>query len=418
MFLEEVTRRKLPLLIILPFHVARFEKDFAPADWQRVQAFVNNALQVEEINGAASDAEAYMEAGERTVEQADIVIAVWDGKPAVGLGGTADAVAHARMLEKPLIWINPVTGSVVEERFERLSPRKVIEVGNDSPRKTVEQHFQRLDESATRQAPQARQLIQQIILIHLFASAVGLSVPTFGLHGLVGSSIILIELAVLVAAFLLTSTQHRKHEGWMRMRIEAEICRSFLATWQLRYRAGHFSKIAIHGFDRLCKNLRLIQCLDGNLQPTLAEACNDYLETRIRSQINYFNEQSTKAHRAHQRLKIFALGCTATAALVTASRLVLSYFAIEGMAAAVPELLSLVLPLVSAALFSIILTQEYSRRAERNGEMVAMLEHAVRQLSVVRTWNGLARIAAETEGQLIQEVVEWHAYSRFVATSH
>jgi hypothetical protein len=41
-----------------------------------------------------------------------------------------------------------------------------------------------------------------------------------------------------------------------------------------------------------------------------------------------------------------------------------------------------------------------------------------RQLTLVRTWNGLAHIAAETEGHLIQEVVEWHANSRFVATSH
>jgi len=49
-----------------------------------------------------------MEAGEKIVEEADIVVAVWDGKPAAGLGGTADIVEYARELEKPLIWINPL----------------------------------------------------------------------------------------------------------------------------------------------------------------------------------------------------------------------------------------------------------------------------------------------------------------------
>ena len=96
----------------------------------------------------------------------------------------------------------------------------------------------------------------------------------------------------------------------------------------------------------------------------------------------------------------------------------LLHFHIAGLATSLPELLSLILPLVSAALFSIILTQEYSRRAERNSEMVAVLEHAARQLSGVRTWNGLARVAADTEQQLIQEVVEWHSFSRFAGQPH
>jgi hypothetical protein len=417
-FLEEVARRKLPHLIILPFHKARFEKDFTPSDWPRVQACVGKALHVEEISGAASDDEAYMEAGERTVEQADIVIAVWDGQPAAGLGGTADAVAHARMLEKPLIWINPLTGRVEEERMDRLSPSRGAEVCADSPRRMVEKHFRKLDEEAGAQAPKARHLVQRIILLHLFASAVGLSVPTIGLHGPVEYSVMLIDLAMLLVAFSLTSAHRRKHEGWLQMRIEAEICRSFLATWELRCRAEYLSRIAIHGFERLCKNLRMAQFLDNEVQPTLAEASRNYLEKRIRDQMAYYGKQSTLAHRAHHRLKILALGCTATAALSIVGRLTLLHFHVTGLALSIPELLALGLPLVSAALFSIILTQEYSRRAERNREMVAELEHAARQLNVVRTWNGLARIAADTEQQLIQEVVEWHSFSRFAGQQH
>ncbi len=40
--------------------------------------------------------EAYMAAGKAVSDASDILLAVWDGKPAAGLGGTADVVAYAR----------------------------------------------------------------------------------------------------------------------------------------------------------------------------------------------------------------------------------------------------------------------------------------------------------------------------------
>ncbi|MEO5877101.1 MAG: hypothetical protein ABIQ26_19070, partial [Streptosporangiaceae bacterium] len=40
--------------------------------------------------------EAYLVAGHRVVKRSDLLLAVWDGRPAGGLGGTADIVAYAR----------------------------------------------------------------------------------------------------------------------------------------------------------------------------------------------------------------------------------------------------------------------------------------------------------------------------------
>ena len=50
--------------------------------------------------------EAFMAAGRQVMERSDLVVAVWDGQPAAGLGGTADAVAYARQLGKPvtIVW--------------------------------------------------------------------------------------------------------------------------------------------------------------------------------------------------------------------------------------------------------------------------------------------------------------------------
>lgn len=53
-----------------------------------------------------SSEEAYDAAGKWIVEHCEVLIAIWDGKPARGLGGTADAVAHARALSRDvhIIW--------------------------------------------------------------------------------------------------------------------------------------------------------------------------------------------------------------------------------------------------------------------------------------------------------------------------
>ncbi len=45
---------------------------------------------------AAPSEEAFFEAGKRIVRTVDLVIAVWDGEDAKGVGGTADVVRYAR----------------------------------------------------------------------------------------------------------------------------------------------------------------------------------------------------------------------------------------------------------------------------------------------------------------------------------
>lgn len=50
---------------------------------------------------------AYMDAGIVMLERADALIAVWDGEPSRGLGGTGDVVAHARSLGLPVTVLWP-----------------------------------------------------------------------------------------------------------------------------------------------------------------------------------------------------------------------------------------------------------------------------------------------------------------------
>lgn len=418
LFVSEVARRNIPSFLILPFPRERFRQDFEPGDWLSVAPLMERAAHVEEVRGSQSDEEAYMEAGVRIVDQADVVIAVWDGNPTGGLGGTGDVVGYARGLSKPLLWLNPVTGAVVTERFDQLRPVDASMDWSGAPRLAVEQHFRDLDAAASVQAPDVRHLIQRIVLLHLAASVIGLTVLALHIHGPMAYAAAILEIVLLGTAFALTAQRRHAHRQWMQTRIEAELCRSFLATWSMRARIGRLPRLAIRGFERLARNLRLLQLMDRAPSPSLELACLEYLETRIRHQIDYFGRRRREAQQAYRRLTRLAMLSTALAALLAAGHLVLTLVHVDGPALAATGLLSLVLPLVSAALLSLVLTQEHSRRASRYREMVGLLEEAARRLTAVRLWTGLTRVATETEEALLNEAVEWHTFQRFASNPH
>ncbi len=56
---------------------------------------------------------AYFEAGQVAINESDMVIAVWDGKPAQGLGGTGDIVQYAHEHGKKVIHVDLVARRVV-----------------------------------------------------------------------------------------------------------------------------------------------------------------------------------------------------------------------------------------------------------------------------------------------------------------
>ncbi len=57
---------------------------------------------------------AFYEAGKQVAIRSDMIIAIWNGKAAKGLGGTGDTVAYAQALKKPVVHLNPITRIVRE----------------------------------------------------------------------------------------------------------------------------------------------------------------------------------------------------------------------------------------------------------------------------------------------------------------
>jgi hypothetical protein len=78
---------------------------------QQFEGLLKKAREVELLPFDHPTEEAFFAAGRHVVDCCDSLIAIWDGQPAGGLGGTADVVAYARDTGKTVrvIWPAGVT---------------------------------------------------------------------------------------------------------------------------------------------------------------------------------------------------------------------------------------------------------------------------------------------------------------------
>jgi hypothetical protein len=94
------------LWVILPFK--NYDAVFVDtSDCDGYFQLLKKAEKVETLEMTGSKEKSYFAAGKRIVDLADIMIAVWNGKKAAGLGGTGDIVAYAEQIDKKVIYINP-----------------------------------------------------------------------------------------------------------------------------------------------------------------------------------------------------------------------------------------------------------------------------------------------------------------------
>jgi hypothetical protein len=291
----------------------------------------------------------------------------------------------------------------------------------NNPRKMVEECFLELDKTAQGHSSGVRHLISIFILLQFLTAALGLGALSLDLHHtheMASNLIIVVELLLLITGFSLIYRHRKKHQQWIRNRMQAEICRSFLATWHLLEHGEPAPTFAVQGFTRFYRNLRLVRDMDKTQPPSLEEVRDQYLAERIQGQIKHFNQQYGTARQAHRKLKAYAVIATVMAVLSTVTALTFSLLKFSDSAYTTAKALSLLFPLISAALFSLIVIQDYSRRTARYGEMVDLLENVEKRMKMIRTWTSLARLTAEAETELLQEIIEWQSFQRVAGEPH
>ncbi len=93
---------------ILPFAISDYETTFEDSSTTpHFHQLLGQAAKVTELPGKlGKSTTAYEAVGRATVSESDIVLAVWDGQPAAGRGGTPEIIEQAMRLDKPVVWIN------------------------------------------------------------------------------------------------------------------------------------------------------------------------------------------------------------------------------------------------------------------------------------------------------------------------
>jgi len=111
LFAETVLELGGSLEVVVPFD--SYEEKFAEEpDRREYRRLLGRAARVEVLRRDGTDEEDYYAAGKRVADLSSLLILVWDGRPAAGLGGTADIVEYARRCQKSVIHLNPDTRTV------------------------------------------------------------------------------------------------------------------------------------------------------------------------------------------------------------------------------------------------------------------------------------------------------------------
>jgi hypothetical protein len=110
-FAHAVLQKGGGLVVVVPFHGYEMQFDMLHERQEYLDLLAHASKKVV-LSKESTNERAYFEAGIRVAEESDLLIAVWNGKPAEGLGGTGDIVDYAKRRGKRIIHINPVSFTI------------------------------------------------------------------------------------------------------------------------------------------------------------------------------------------------------------------------------------------------------------------------------------------------------------------
>ncbi len=101
------------LIAVIPFpdYSRTFESD---NERLRYQQLLGAAEQVITLPGEQDEESSYLAAGEMVVQESEMMVAIWDGLPAKGKGGTGDIVSFAVSLNRRVVHLEPIYKQIKE----------------------------------------------------------------------------------------------------------------------------------------------------------------------------------------------------------------------------------------------------------------------------------------------------------------
>ncbi len=116
LYAEILNEKNISLIAIIPS--VGYEKTFDDSrKLSNYERLLLTAKETIKLSFPFPTEEAFYTAGKEVVIRSDMMFAVWNGKKAKGLGGTADIVDFAKQQNKKVIHINPFKRIVLDINF-------------------------------------------------------------------------------------------------------------------------------------------------------------------------------------------------------------------------------------------------------------------------------------------------------------
>jgi hypothetical protein len=449
-------RNGVRLEALLPLPPDEYATDFATEESRaHFRELLEAAAAVSVVPEQESRENAYRAAGEAVVQRIDVLLAVWDGECARGVGGTAEIVQAAVALHVPVYWlraerhddrtatytiadvasapvhhVRPVPAAVQllsEPAFRMLDRynRARLPAPTDPPFGPTDHPTARrladLYYRADRMAVQARDAMRRAsrLLYSLAVVAVGVAAGqlVFMPHR---TWPIWLELGalVLILGILLLGRRSRLLDRWLSIRLLAERLRSsyFLALIGASPALGtvhtdlEVPSTAIEWTGRAVREALLSAPAPTRDGIDLERGRRELLAGWIDDQLKYQRDVVDRAQRRHRLSQVVTLGLFSLS--LAAALMHVMYWLRPESAPEYWSYISVVAPAAGAAVGAYAEQREYERQRIRARRMVQVLAQAHDDVVRTKTMTELRRSAEALDLVIQGESADWFSASR------
>lgn len=400
---------------------------------------------------------AYFAAGKVIVDVCDVMIAVWDGEAAGGAGGTAEVVAYARSIQRPLLIIRTDgTPHIEVERGagltciglreqddlnrEALDPgyvegaraehygsvENLASLASEGTIAVMERHLWPFYTRASTISKRCKREYQWVGTgVYILSALAVLSVLLGVFIGALHLWAFVVEVVLLVLIFLSINYAHRNrlHQRWLQHRYLTERCRVLVYLFLFEQRptidrpmAGLNGKVNDGWVTRVYNELvgTLERAAPSRSLPDPSTWIKDAKKTLrarlVNGQINYHGKKREDNERSSHRMELYGRIAFFAALVVAVSHIVLGY-AMHAPEAGpwgnVLAVLAVMLPVSAAAFEGVRRQREFGRLARVNARMVAELKGLDKELGAVDSEEKLKQVLVKIDRSLSRESAEW-----------
>jgi hypothetical protein len=440
---------------ILPLPKDDYIRDFKTQNSvDEFRALLDHAASVQALDAAESRPAAYDQAGRCVVDHCDILLAVWDGEPAAGQGGTAEVVRYAGEIGRSIIWINSENGMVVEKRdqdcafesLEYLDSYNREKINPSKVRSAIEGQLNIIEEHAKTSGltldllhPVIDRVLPQFVRADILAQhnqnfykRAGVAVYAFAAAAVATVTIqtlffpqwpqfLWLEVAEIgVILILLWATRINDwHRQWIDYRFLAERLRAmmFLGVAGVEFEpprvpvhlrlAHHPDNWIIRAMDWIWKNRYPIE---GSIKLQFESLKKFLLSAWVYDQRNFYDRTGKRYETRHRSLAMigealfFITLVVAGAHAAGMGDLLLPDRLINGN---IFPSIAIIFPAIGAALGGIRMYREYLRNAERYRHMARYLSLLGDQLGMAKDVETLVGLLKQANEVMMIENQDW-----------